>query len=234
MKKTTAKVILLKTKKSAAPKTDRVKSSKPAPIYDLKVTLIDSGPVIWRRILIAGDANLGFLHAVLQIAMGWTNSHLHQFEDSNSRYTDPGLDEDSIDDANPPFSEFEFLVSDVLLEKGALLQYLYDFGDSWDHLIEVENIMKESSPYNGYPVCVDGARACPPEDCGGIHGYSDLCDIMEDPENEEYEETLEWLGGSFNPDAFNIKETNRYLKKLKWKNPTWEHLVGIMEERFKY
>jgi hypothetical protein len=201
-------------------------------LYQLKVSLCDSEPEIWRRIIIAADANLGFLHAVLQIAMGWSNSHLHQFDDGENRYADPQNGEDDFfEDDEKSIDEFSVPLSDVLCTECDELGYLYDFGDSWEHVIVLEKIMKEHPKYSGLPVCIDGARACPPDDCGGMGGYQDLCEIMQSPENDGYDEMMDWLGGKFDPRRFDLKKTNTFLNMLKWKKPKWDQLAEILEQR---
>jgi len=239
MKKSQSNVIQLKhlklvsTPKKPEPKKKSPKqtSDSKSSIFQLRISLNESDPLIWRRILIAGDANLGYLHAVIQIAMGWTNSHLHQFNDGATYYTDPDLEDDDFIDEPRPVNEFTVLISDLLSNKDDLILYCYDFGDSWDHSVVLEKILKEHSQYTGYPVCLDGERACPPEDCGGVSGYADLCDIMEDPDNDEYDEMLNWLGGSFDPDAFDVKRANIFLEKVTWKKPSWRQIGKILEER---
>ena len=185
-------------------------------IYQLRVSLCDSEPEIWRRIIVSGDANLGFLHAVLQVAMGWTNSHLHQFDDGEKHYADPQNDEDdySYDDGVVSVDEFSVRLCDVLHTEGEELAYLYDFGDSWEHVIVLEKILKVHPQYTGLPVCIDGARACPPEDCGGMGGYEGVCEIIKSPKNDGYDEMMDWLGEKFNQEKFDIKKTNKFLQKI--------------------
>ncbi len=202
-------------------------------LYQLRVSLCDSEPEIWRRIIVSGDTNLGFLHAVLQVAFGWTNSHLHQFDDGENRYADPQNGEDNFfdDDDEESLDEFLVPISDVLHSAGDELGYLYDFGDSWEHVIVLEEIMKEHPQYLGLPLCIDGARACPPDDCGGMGGYVDLCQIIKSPKNDGYDEMMDWLGGKFNPEEFDVKKTNIFLQKIKWKKPSMIQLAGILELR---
>jgi hypothetical protein len=181
-----------------------------APIYQLKVTLADSEPPIWRRVLVPGDISLARLHAVLQVAMGWQNSHLHQFIVGDTRYGEP----------DPMVAELEFKN-----ERTATLNheapraedrftYEYDFGDSWEHEIVVEKITPPE-PGVRYPVCVAGERACPPEDCGGVWGYADFVEAVRDPKHPEHDEMIEWLGGEFDPEAFDREEANRRLRSLR-------------------
>ena len=95
----------------------------------------------------------------------------------------------------------------------------------------LEKTLKEHPLYSGHPVCIDGARACPPDDCGGMGGYEDLCEIIKSPKNDGYDEMMDWLGGKFNPDKFDLKKTNRFLQKIIWKKPNIEQLGEILYQR---
>lgn len=174
-------------------------------IWQLKVTLQESEPPIWRRVLVPGSVNLGRLHSILQEAMGWMNSHLHLFEVGEKRYgtSDPEWEMDVQ-------NESKMRLSDAAPEPGAAFTYEYDLGDSWIHEILVEKI-GPPEPTMLYPVCVDGKRACPPEDSGGVAGYANLLDILKDPEHEEHESTLQWLGGHFDSEGFDVNAVNRAL-----------------------
>ncbi len=178
-------------------------------IYQLKVTLENTSPPIWRRILVPSNINLGQFHIVLQIAMGWTNSHLHQFISGRTMY---GMadDEMGVDLGLDIEDETQYKLSDLLTREKGSLKYEYDFGDGWRHKI----LLEKKLPYDQaikLPSCVKGKRACPPEDCGGVWGYEELLEVIKDQEHPEYEEMLEWLGGEFDPEEFNIEETNRRL-----------------------
>ena len=182
-----------------------------APVYTLKITLLGTEPPVWRQVIVRGDILLEELHYVIQIAMGWTNSHLHQYFVGNVRYgvPDPEFGNNMKDEA-------DFTLADIAARQGSKFRYEYDFGDSWMHEIKVEKIAKAITDHK-YPVCADGARNCPPEDVGGIWGYSELVEAMSDPEHERRGEFIEWLGESFNPEALDLKEANRLLKKLKYR-----------------
>lgn len=144
-------------------------SRKVPDIYRLKVTLNDIAPPIWRRLLVPSGVSLGELHVVLQEAMGWTNSHLHCFELGDRRLGMVGVEEDAADLED----ERRTRLSTLLRREGDQLVYRYDYGDDWEHTVVLESF----APLNErlvYPLCVGGARACPPEDCGGPGGYEDL------------------------------------------------------------
>jgi hypothetical protein len=181
-----------------------------APVYQLKVTLAESDPAIWRRVQVAGDISLAKLHQLLQIVMGWQNSHLHQFIVDGTAYgeSDPALGELELRD------ERKTRLGQVAPIVGSRFIYEYDFGDSWQHEIRVEQIAP-AEPGMRYPVCLAGERACPPEDCGGIWGYTDLLEAVRDPDHPEHAEMMEWLEGDFDPEAFNLDATNQALKRLR-------------------
>jgi hypothetical protein len=176
-------------------------------IYRLKVTLKGIKPPIWRRIEVP-DGTLGELHDILQTVMGWDDGHLHQFIVKGNRYGVPSEDGFFMDDT---LEEEQILLSQVAGSGGKVrFVYEYDFGDSWHHEIVVEKVL-EPEPGVTYPRCTAGARACPPEDCGGIWGYTELLDVLADPDCSEHSEKLEWLGGGFDPDEFSVEEVNEAL-----------------------
>ena len=182
---------------------------EPRTIYQLKVTLENIKPPIWRRILVPSNINLGQFHIVLQIAMGWTNSHLHQFSSGRTMY---GMADDDmgVDFGLDLEDETQYQLSDLLTQEKSSLKYEYDFGDGWSHKILLEKKLTYDQAIK-LPSCVKGKRACPPEDCGGVWGYEELLEVLKDPEHPEYEEMLEWLGDDFAPEEFNLEETNRRL-----------------------
>ena len=180
-------------------------ASVPNFIWQLKVTLRNSRPPIWRRLLVPGSTTLQWLHWTLQDAMGWMNSHLHHFIVGESFYGEPDP-EHAVD----MLDEREWKLSQVAPKAGALFVYEYDFGDSWIHDIFVEQILPAEKETR-YPLCLDGKRACPPEDCGGVGGYENLLEILRNPEHEEYESMREWLGRPVDPEAIDLKAINRIL-----------------------
>ena len=178
-------------------------------IYQLKVSLVGSKPPIWRHLLVHSHIDLEILHIVIQISMGWANCHLHQFEKDRIIYGIPD-DEFGGDFGFDSEDESEYKLSDLLKREKDSLIYEYDFGDSWTHKIILEKILPfETSSETAK--CIKGKRACPPEDCGGIWGYSELIETISDPSDPEYEETMEWLGGEFDPEYFSLDEVNELL-----------------------
>jgi hypothetical protein len=181
-------------------------------IYQLKVTLLGSRPPIWRRLQVSARTNLETLHEILQIAFGWTNSHLHQFLIGEERYSLPefGLAEFGDEIKN----ERRARLDQFGLEAKKKLIYEYDFGDGWEHQVVVEKVI-EKEPGAKYPRCVGGKRSGPPEDCGGVWGYERLQEVIKDPEDEEHESMLEWLGEGFDSEAFDLEEINEELKQIR-------------------
>lgn len=177
-------------------------------IYQLKITLEDIEPPIWRRIQVPGDMTLLNLHFVFQIAMGWTNSHLHVFKIGDERYGTPFEDDWSEVEIK---REGKYRLADVIPERGVSFQYLYDFGDSWEHRVEVEEILSPSKS-RVYPRCLSGVRACPPEDVGSSRGYEKFVEVMSDPGHPEHEEYRTWIGGAFDPEAFDLEQRDRDLQ----------------------
>lgn len=178
-------------------------------IYQLKVTLNGSKPPIWRRILVPSNIDLGGFHRILQTVLGWRNSHLHQFISGRTMYGalvdefGGGLEMECED-------EKEYQLSQLLKKEKDSLVYEYDFGDSWEHKIVLEKILPYDSAVK-VPTCIKGKRACPPEDCGGIWGYQSFLEAIQNPSHPEHEEMLEWVGGEFDPELFDIEETNNAL-----------------------
>ena len=180
-------------------------------IYQLKITLKDIEPPIWRRVQVP-DCTLGDLHEVIQLAMGWDNSHLHQFIVRGTYYGQAfddgfGMDMDIED-------EGDVLLSQIIGGGRKMrFQYEYDFGDDWKHDIQVERVIARE-PKVHYPRCVEGERACPPEDVGGPWGYPDFVAAITDPKHEGHREMREWVGGKFDPEKFSPEAVNRGLRRL--------------------
>jgi len=177
-------------------------------VYHIKVTRKWRKPPIWRRLQVRGDTKLGKLHAVLQIAMGWWDEHLHEFEAGGIRYgqPDPGFPDDTRQERNVRL--------DKIAKEGDTLHYEYDFGDGWRHDLKIEKVLPPE-PGAHYPRCLAGKRACPPEDCGGVPGYAWMLEIIADPKDQEHEEIVKWLGGDFGPEAFDLAAVNEDLGQLR-------------------
>lgn len=183
------------------------KQSADIVVYQLKVTLMGSKPPIWRRIQVTSDTALDKLHRIIQVVMGWDGDHLHQFIIGGNYYGEP-----SADWGFGVRDESKVRLSRVVSGIKTKFVYEYDFGDDWLHQILVEKILplEEGAPY---PVCVTGKRACPPEDCGGIGGYYDFVEAIQNPDQPEHKNMLEWFGGRFDPEAFDLEAINMGLKE---------------------
>lgn len=229
------------------PKTEEVAgdlpcetAAGPPKVYQLKISIAGSVPLIWRRVVVSAHTSLGELHSVIQAVMGWENDHLHQFETpgdgettlkvrrsrrTSRRFvptTDPlgnpfdlmmeDADEDTKDEA-------EAFLGEVAPKVKFHFLYIYDMGDNWEHDIVVEKILP-AEPDGVYPVCVDGERNHPLEDSGGIWGYTDLLEILSDPTHEEHDERKDWLRAVFgvrrwDAEAFDLARINKGLKPLQ-------------------
>lgn len=188
------------------------KSAIPLAVYQLKVTLLGTSPPIWRRLLVPADLNFAQLHDVLQAAMGWDDGHMHEFSVGQRRFGRPDP-EDRFTGMPSAENERKVHLSSILGRVGSKAIYTYDFGDSWEHSIVLEKRLPVD-PGATYPVCIDGQLACPPEDCGGIPGYYDLVEVLNDPNHERHEEMLDWTGDDYDPQAFSVDQVNRRLAPL--------------------
>jgi Plasmid pRiA4b ORF-3-like protein len=191
-------------------------------LYQFKITLQESHPPIWRRIQVR-NCTLDKLHEHIQTAMGWTNSHLHHFRMGEQLYGDPDLMQENFEDMEYKDSTATKL-SDILPKTGKRFrfQYEYDFGDSWYHEVLFEGVVR-AEPKVKHPLCLEGARACPPEDCGGIWGYADFLKAIQNPKDERHEELLEWVGGRFDPEKFDPAKATKAMRKglPDWRSSEW-------------
>jgi hypothetical protein len=205
-----------------------------ATLYHLEVTLEATEPRIWRRLQVPANANLGWLHAVIQVAMGWTNSHLHQFRAGEALYSDLKNNYAEFEGDPEILDENKATLQQLAPREKDMLVYEYDFGDSWIHELTVEKIVDPDPAAAAVAKCLDGARACPPEDCGGVWGYADLLKIIKNPKHKERKSMMEWLGREFDPVAFNLAKANTWLRKLKWPRTTESHLRKVLMARDGY
>jgi hypothetical protein len=190
-------------------------------VLQFKIELSEILPLIWRRVLVPSDYNFWDLHVALQDAMGWLDYHLHHFEiKGKGKKTEVHIgipDFDRFEDIQEVFPGWEIPVMNYFNDLGVTAKYLYDYGDSWWHTIQLEGyLFKEKK--TRYPVCVDGARACPPEDCGGEHGYYELLKTLSDSENEEYEEMRTWVGTDWYPEKFDKNSIKFDDPYKRWRN----------------
>ncbi|GDY10753.1 hypothetical protein LBMAG52_42410 [Planctomycetia bacterium] len=196
---------------------EKLKARKPViktseQLFQFKITLLDIRPAIWRRIQIP-DCTLADLHEYIQAALGWQNCHLHLFEIDGERYSQPSPD---CDDYELDFKdESGILISKLLTKSGERTKWIYeyDFGDGWRHEILFEGCPTKD-PKLKHPLCLEGKRACPPEDCGGPGSYANLLEVIGNPKHEEHGEMLGWIG-PFDPEAFDAKKVTREMRKVK-------------------
>jgi Plasmid pRiA4b ORF-3-like protein len=172
--------------------------------FQLKITLRYITPPIWRRLVVPDNLSLGSLHNLIQRVMGWGGGHMHEFRMPARGFGPPlrtfgyeGEDEDAM------------LLRDILVRKGQMLLYEYDFGDGWLHGIQLEKLLP-LEPGHRYPVCLAGARACPPDDCGGSPGYYQLLEALQNPAAKGNKELLEWCG-EWDPESFDLESVNRLI-----------------------
>ncbi|MFH2122897.1 MAG: plasmid pRiA4b ORF-3 family protein [Pseudomonadota bacterium] len=180
--------------------------------YVLEIHLIDIEPVIWRRFVVPADISLDRLHDVIQIVMGWTDSHLHEFTIGKKRYTEyPESKDDGLECGR-------YRLGDLVKQKGRTFRYLYDFGDGWEHeLVLVDNRHVINPAQEMYLDCLEGERACPPEDVGGVPGYYRFCKALKEPNHEEHELYMAWSGGAYDSEEFDVEAVNwELMKYLRW------------------
>ncbi|MFP5488178.1 MAG: plasmid pRiA4b ORF-3 family protein [Acidimicrobiia bacterium] len=190
------------------------RAAPPGTVLQLKVMLKGSKPPIWRRVLVDATSTLEELHEVIQAAFGWWNYHLYEFEFGRARYGIP--DPDGFD-FGPPTRDARTTRLDPVAGAGATFTYTYDFGDWWEHQVAVEKVL-DASPVPSLPACLDGRRAGPPEDCGGVGGYQELLGILADPDHPEHASRAEWAsargGASLDPNVFDPADFAENLRTI--------------------
>jgi hypothetical protein len=187
------------------------KAAPPGRIARLKIALRDSKPPIWRRVEVPETITLPKLHQVIQIVMGWQDYHLHQFIVGGLGGISYGVPDP--DDFYEVRDERRARLNQLLRAPKEKLVYEYDFGDSWEHVVLLEALL-ELEPGAVYPRCITGKRACPMEDCGGIWGYASFLEAIQDLQHPEHETMLEWVGGEFDPEAFDLQQVNDALRAV--------------------
>lgn len=208
--------------------------------YQIKIELINSKPLIWRKVIVPAEITFKRLHDTIQFAMGWLDNHLYQFifsEDSlqiicddesfnewkyySTKYTKvkPTLEEDPLgiigEMLKKKLKKSRSTKIDTYLKKDTTFEYVYDFGDCWRHQVQIELIIDDY--LFGYPQVLEGEGACPPEDVGGIDGYKEFLKIWHNPKHPDYESTREWGEVMFYQlfDIFNTNELMKYSLRLK-------------------
>ncbi len=185
-------------------------------VYQFKITLKEVKPAVWRRIQVPETYTFWDLHVAIQDAFGWLDYHLHQFELMNPAeavIAAIGIPDDEWPADRETLPGWKQGIADWFLMDNRSALYTYDFGDNWEHIVKLEKILPREKGVK-YPICTDGKRACPPEDCGGPWGYGDLLKILKNPDHEEYEDWLHWVGGKFDPKGFEPKKV-RFMDPVK-------------------
>lgn len=186
-----------------------VRQTKKPDHLQIKISLLDSPVPIWRRLIVDAGMPLSFVHEALQIAMGWWSYHLYEFECDGIRYGDMRHSQEDPEVINADTAT----LSQLLKKEGDTLVYLYDHGDEWRHEIILEQIIPPADQEEAlHAYCTHGKRACPPEDCGGIPGFTNLLTAVEDPCHPSHEEVLHWTGQSYDPNAFDARLVNLRLE----------------------
>jgi Plasmid pRiA4b ORF-3-like protein len=179
----------------------------PRQVYQLRVALDGVAPEVWRRVLVPGGYTLDRLHRVIQHAMGWWDCHLHSFEIDGLLYGEPDPhDELRVRD------ELDVRLDEVA-RPGNEFRYTYDYGDWWEHLVTVEAVWP-ADPDERYPLCLEGERACPPEDVGGVYGYRRLVRALRDPTHPEHDEMRAWLGRGIDTEIFVPELVTTLLRRM--------------------
>ncbi len=190
-------------------------------VYQLRITLKRIQPPIWRQVQVPMDFRLDQLHTLIQWVMGWYDYHLHEFEwpattrgsQPNRRFGPPEIMDGFLNDEAE--DESKVTLGEICPHTDDKLAYVYDFGDDWIHEIKVQKILSAQTREH-YPLCLKGKRACPPEDCGGPWGYEHLLEVLSDPDDEEHEELLDWVGEDFDPENFDLEAVTKDLREVEW------------------
>jgi len=183
---------------------------EPINAVQIRVSLDEIEPLVWRRLVLPSVWTLDKLHLAIQAAFNWWDYHLHEFQIGGLRYGDAALlMEDAFKDDPQVFESRGVRLRDF--QRGSRFTYLYDFGDDWSHSVEIEQFLAlDPTPKQG--LCIDGARARPPEDVGGVNGYEQFLEIIRDEGAPRHEEMITWAGGYFDPDWFDLAIIDKDVK----------------------
>lgn len=171
-----------------------------------------SGGVLWC---------LAASHDVIQIIMGWIDSHLHEFMIGKKRYTEyPEYEDDGV-------ACGRYRLGDLIKQKGRSFHYMYDFGDAWEHELVIEDSRYCNPELRSDLACFAGEKACPPEDVGGVPGYFEFCKALKDPNHEEHERYMEWSGGDYDSESFDADGVNwEFMKYRRWSRDRYQNWGG--------
>lgn len=200
-------------------RTPELRTAEKKRVMQFRVSMEGIKPEIWRRIQVPFDMNFWDLHVAIQDAMGWQDYHLHQFDIKGKWKRKSVLigipDFDGYDDIQEVYPGWEIPVRDHFNDLGVTARYLYDYGDCWYHTVLLEGYLVKMKGTD-YPVCTGGARACPPEDCGGVIGYNELLRTLKDPEHEDYRSYREWVG-DWKPERFDPEAVEFDRPYARWR-----------------
>jgi hypothetical protein len=189
-------------------------------VFQFKVELLEISPTIWRRILVPVNYNFWDLHVAIQDAMGWSDYHLHYFEirgKGKRKERHIGVpDFDRTEDLQEVYPGWEIPVFLYFNDLGVEAKYIYDYGDWWEHRVKLEGYIYREKGIK-YPKCIDGARACPPEDCGSVSGYYNVIDVLSNPENDDYESMKIWAGENWDADKFEANDVRFDDPYKRWR-----------------
>jgi len=187
-------------------------------VHQLKIILSRVTPPIWRRVQVSEEVSLYNLASILICTMGWHGGHLHQFRIGEDLY---GLPDEEFGEEMDIIDERDIVLKDLLKYEIEQFIFEYDFGDGWEHVVKIEKVV-EFEPKVKYPICIDGKRRCPPEDCGGSHGYEEFLEAIRDPKHFEHESMLEWIGGEFDPEEFNCDDFSDLAERAEAMEELWD------------
>ena len=188
-------------RKKALPNPDLIR------YYQLKISLSDCPLPIWRRMVMRADLPLQLVSEMFQCVMGWSGAHGHLFQAGGKLYSD------EVEGSAKMLDETEYELGQLLKEAGEELVYIYDHGDEWRHRVVLEAIEGAEASFTAR--CLIGKRACPPEDVGGVVGYAEFLEVIEDPEHDEWLDKIEWLGCEFDPDSFDARLANLRIELIE-------------------
>lgn len=180
-------------------------------VHQFLIALSHTDPLVWRRLQVPDDYSFWDLHVAIQDAMGWLDYHLHEFtvvHPQTGRVQSLGIPDDDDPGGRSCRPGWQARITDYFTEERPLALYVYDFGDDWRHALMHEGTWP-ADPSSTYPRCLAGARACPPEDCGGVHGYAEFLAAIRDRTHPEHAELLAWAGGQYDPEAFDPRRRVR-------------------------
>jgi hypothetical protein len=207
-------------KRAKSPGTRRTpKPRRMESVHQFLVVLSDTDPVVWRRIQVPEGCTFWDLHVAMQDAMGWLDCHLHEFtlrDPRTGQLHALSIPDAEYPDDRPCLPSWEVPVTQYFSHAQPLALYVYDFGDDWRHVVMYEGTWA-AEVGGSYPRCLGGARACPPENCGGTHGYARFLEAIANPDDPEHDELLAWTGGDYDPDAFSPTHVTFDDPRERWR-----------------